>query len=98
MQKLSSQLIKQFKTPKLSIRKYVLRLGDQAPNFKAETNVGPVNFYNWLGNNKPKNFDFKSSKENLGAFYFLIQLILHLYVQQNLVKSQNSKKNSQFEM
>jgi len=27
-----------------------LRLGDEAPNFTAETTAGPINFHEWLGN------------------------------------------------
>ena len=27
-----------------------IRLGDEAPNFTAETSEGPIDFYNWLGN------------------------------------------------
>ena len=27
-----------------------LRLGDEAPNFTAETTQGPINFHEWLGN------------------------------------------------
>jgi len=26
-----------------------LRLGDLAPNFKAETSIGPIDFYEYLG-------------------------------------------------
>jgi alkyl hydroperoxide reductase subunit AhpC len=27
-----------------------LRIGDEAPNFKAETTQGPIDFHQWIGN------------------------------------------------
>lgn len=38
-----------FKTQKFNIMS--LRLGDEAPNFTAETTEGTINFHEWLGNN-----------------------------------------------
>jgi len=32
-----------------SFQQSVLRLGDKAPNFSAETSTGQIDFYNWLG-------------------------------------------------
>ena len=46
-----------------------LRLGDTAPNFKAQTSVGEIDFHEYLGNG--------------WGFYFLTLLIILQYVQQS---------------
>ena len=56
-----------------------LKLGETAPNFQAETSQGPIDFYQYLG-------------DSWGVL-FRILLILHLYAQLNLARSQNLKRN-----
>ena len=46
-----------------------IRLGDEAPNFTANSTEGEINFHDWLG-------------ESWG-YYFLIQQITHQFVLQN---------------
>lgn len=56
-----------------------LRIGDEAPNFTADTTEGEINFHEYLG--------------DTWAFYFRIRRISHLSAQLNWAKPHGSNPN-----
>jgi len=72
-----------------------LKLGDEFPNFALKTTAGDFQLHDWLGERLVIlfiliKFNMKNiSKFLVGVFYFLIQLIIHQFVQLNYHVLQN---------